>query len=181
MNIVSLSEDQIKQVQHYVSNVKDKFRDKETLFRHKCGEIAFLNYGLEEKLFRTPGSQDLCDTVLSLEHNGFSHGLVVEFGGFFDELNYTRVFADVHTVDMSYGYLPLHKDEYDCYLNRDNCFEPDIFVLVKQLSMSTYELSKFILKSVACNVVYHDFPTKYLIKDTDMNTFENIHTFGMRP
>lgn len=171
--IVSLSENQLNQVQSYIDTL-DASKNKDNYFVGKCGEVAVHNYGLITKTFKNFYGYELFESILNNIHKAdLGHDLILQSL----TNRYAKVFAQVKTVVCENGRnLLLDQRLYNDKLEYYNGIPQDIFIMVKKLSMSTYDVVGFIEYDDAISVYKKDFPVKgcYNIDEKHLQPIEDI-------
>lgn len=154
---VDLTETQIMQVRQFVAQLGPS-KSKENFFAGKCGEVAVHNCGYMTKMYRNFYGFDLYKSVLSDPlHADSGADLVLQS----EEKPYVRLFAQVKTVVSSRGTnLILSKSLYDAKLDYYNEIPQDVFIVVRMLSTSTYDVLGFITKADAASHYVEDKPVK---------------------
>lgn len=116
------------------------------------------NYGYATKSYSNLCGFDLYKSVLSdPKHADIGADLVLQS----EEKPYARLFAQVKTITSDRGTnLLLSKSLYDEKLDYYNDIPQDVFIVVRKLSESTYDILGFITKADAFKHYVEDKPVK---------------------
>lgn len=173
---VTLTETQLKLIQDYVEALNSS-KNKDNYFIGKCGEVAVLNYGNVSGLFCNFYGNDLTKSIL--QDSGYAdngYDVVMQ-----SKLHpYIRLLAQVKTTASKNGNnLLLDKKLYDPKLVYYNNLPQDVFILVKQIDLSTYDILGFILHDDAVKCYKADFPVKgcYCIDRRKLKPIEQLNAF----
>lgn len=168
--IVSLSENQLNQVQDFVNNLSGN-KNKDNFYVGACGEIAVNNYGIASNVYKNLYGYILSDSILK-KTNKADNGcdLILQS----TKNPYIKITAQVKTIrkDTNGKNLLLSKKLYDPSLNYYNNIPQDVFILVKQLSNSTYDILGYIT---------HDNAVKHYIEDKPVKDCYNINIQYLTP
>lgn len=173
--IISLTENQLNQVQYFINKLNKK-HNKDNFFVGACGEIAVHNYGVFNNIYKNLFGNLLINSILkptNIADNGYD--LILQ-----SYTNpYIKIIAQIKTIkkDTNGKNLLLSKKLYDSQLNYYNNIPQDIFILVKQLSKSTYDILGYITRYDAINYYIEDVPVNgcYNINLKYLTKFENIN------
>lgn len=173
---VTLTETQLKLIWDYVEALNSS-KSKDNYFIGKCGEVAVLNYGNASGLFCNFYGNDLTKSVLQdNSHADNGYDLVMQ-----SRLHpHIRLLAQVKTTASKNGNnLLLDKKLYDPKLVYYNNLPQDVFILVKQIDLSAYDILGFILHDDAVKCYKADFPVKgcYCIDRRKLKPIEQLNTF----
>ena len=170
---VSLSENQLSQIESFCNTLPGT-KNRDNFFIGKCGEVAFHNFGIQTKLFKNFYGEDLFNSVLKNDgHADLGHDYIMQSM----QHPFVRIFAQIKTTPrLENANLILSKDLYDGKLNYYNGIPQDIFVFIRMLSRSTYDIVGYIDRQKAIEVYTEDKPVSgcYCINEKKLNPIETL-------
>lgn len=176
MATVSLTENQLNQVNSFIENLGSG-KNKNNYRLGVCGEIAFHNYGLNEKIFNNFYGDDLFNSILmDKKEADAGHDFIAQ------SINnkFVKLFVQIKTTSLMNGHnIPLSKSLYNAKLEYYNGIPQDIYVFVRKLSESTYDILGFITHENAVNCYVADRPILgcYCIHEKYLRPIEELSKF----
>lgn len=177
--IISITEDQLYSISSYANTWDNTKHDINNIRLGKCGEVAFHNYIENSKVFSNFYGNILCDSILKETNkpdNGYDFILQSKIN------KYVRIFTQIKTISGEHCHnIPLDKEKYD---NKTFTYytgnRQDIFILIRKLSESTYDILGFITTCEALRYYKEDVPVKdcYCIHEKYLHPIEELDTFA---